>query len=101
MAVRTTTKRNFRCPDEVWEAASARACERHETITDVLVRALREYSDDLGENRGSKQDQSFRPVPARRLAKQTASPLTVLPPVPVGCNLCACAVPKADIKFGS
>lgn len=38
-----TPSRNIRIPDDEWEAAKAAAAERHETITTVIRRALREY----------------------------------------------------------
>lgn len=38
-----TPNRTIRIPDEVWEALRARADERGETITDVVLRALRAY----------------------------------------------------------
>ena len=38
-----TPARSFRPPPELWEKARATAAENGETITDVLVRALRDY----------------------------------------------------------
>lgn len=43
-----TTIRGFRCPDNLWEQAKAKAARRsrpgrRETMTDVLVRAVEEY----------------------------------------------------------
>lgn len=38
-----TPTRNVRVGDELWQAAKARAAERGETVTDVLVRALKRY----------------------------------------------------------
>lgn len=35
--------RGVRVPDELWEAAKERAAERGETVTDVIVRALKRY----------------------------------------------------------
>lgn len=35
--------RSFRCDAELWLAAKKRAAERGETVTDVLIRALRRY----------------------------------------------------------
>ncbi len=35
--------RSVRVPDDLWQAAKDRAAERGETVTDVLVRALRRY----------------------------------------------------------
>jgi hypothetical protein len=37
------SSRNFRCDDDLWSAAKAATARRGETITDVLVRALRDY----------------------------------------------------------
>lgn len=36
--------RSFRCEDELWNAAKAEAERRGETVTDVLIRALRRYT---------------------------------------------------------
>ncbi|HEX6967460.1 MAG TPA: hypothetical protein VF174_01335 [Micromonosporaceae bacterium] len=38
-----TPARNIRIPDDLWEAAKAKAAERDETVTDVVIRALRRY----------------------------------------------------------
>lgn len=35
--------RSFRVEDELWEKAKVRAAERGETVTDVLIRALKRY----------------------------------------------------------
>lgn len=35
--------RSIRVPDDLWQAAKERAAERGETVTDVLIRALRRY----------------------------------------------------------
>lgn len=35
---------NFRIPEEIWAPAAARAKERGETVTDVVLRALKEYA---------------------------------------------------------
>lgn len=35
--------RSVRVPDDLWTAAKERAAERGETVTDVLLRALRRY----------------------------------------------------------
>jgi len=48
--VSNTPLRNIRIPDEEWEAAKKAAAERHETISAVVRRALREY---VGEERDS------------------------------------------------
>lgn len=46
VAAGPTRSRGMRVPDDVWEAAKAAAAERGETVTDVIVRALREYADN-------------------------------------------------------
>jgi hypothetical protein len=38
-----TKARGVRVPDDLWQAAQARAKERGETVTDVILRALRRY----------------------------------------------------------
>lgn len=38
-----TPQRTIRVPDDLWAAAKAKADERGETVTDVLVRALQRY----------------------------------------------------------
>jgi predicted transcriptional regulator len=38
-----TPVRGVRVPDELWRAAQAKADERGETVTDVIVRALARY----------------------------------------------------------
>jgi hypothetical protein len=38
-----TPLRSFRIPDEVYEAAQAKAAERGETVSDVVRRALERY----------------------------------------------------------
>ncbi len=38
-----TRARGVRVPDELWDAAKAKAAERGETVTDVIVRALERY----------------------------------------------------------
>lgn len=40
---RGTPVRTVRIPDEMWEALRARADERGETVTDIVLRALRQY----------------------------------------------------------
>lgn len=35
--------RSVRVPDALWEAAKARAAERDETVTDVVLRTLERY----------------------------------------------------------
>ena len=39
-----TPKRNIRVPDEIWQAALDRAAENGETVTAVVVRALKRYA---------------------------------------------------------
>jgi hypothetical protein len=39
----TTPPRSVRVPDDLWQAAKARAEDRGETVSDVLVRALTNY----------------------------------------------------------
>lgn len=41
-----TPVRTVRIPDELWEALRIRADERGETVTDVILRALRLYVRD-------------------------------------------------------
>jgi NRPS condensation-like uncharacterized protein len=36
--------RTVRVPDDIWKAAKTRASEQGETVTDVLIRALRTYN---------------------------------------------------------
>lgn len=38
-----TPQRSFRIPDEVYEAAKAKAAAKGETLTDVVRRALERY----------------------------------------------------------
>lgn len=38
-----TPLRSVRVPDDVWQAAQRRAAERGETVSAVIVRALRRY----------------------------------------------------------
>jgi hypothetical protein len=38
-----TPPRSIRVPDELWNAAKARADERDETLTAVVIRALERY----------------------------------------------------------
>jgi hypothetical protein len=38
-----TPRRSVRVPEELWQAALVRSQEKGETVTDVLVRALRRY----------------------------------------------------------
>lgn len=38
-----TPARSVRVPEDLWQAALARSQERGETVTDVIVRALKRY----------------------------------------------------------
>lgn len=38
-----TPPRSVRIPDKLWDAAKAKAAENDETVTHVIVRALRRY----------------------------------------------------------
>lgn len=38
-----TPRRAFRIPDVLWDAAKEKAAERHETLTEVIIRALERY----------------------------------------------------------
>ena len=38
-----TPPRSVRIPDELWQAVKAKAAERGETVTDVIVKALERY----------------------------------------------------------
>ena len=38
-----TPPRSVRVPEDLWQAARARAAERGETVTDAIVRALERY----------------------------------------------------------
>jgi hypothetical protein len=40
---KSTPPRSVRVPDDLWQAAKARAEDKGETVTDVLVRALTNY----------------------------------------------------------
>lgn len=41
-----TPVRSVRVPDGLWDAAKVRTAARGETVTDVVVRALNEYTND-------------------------------------------------------
>ncbi len=43
-----TTTRTFRCPDELWAPAMAKARREGRTLTDVLVEYLRWYAEETG-----------------------------------------------------
>jgi macrodomain Ter protein organizer (MatP/YcbG family) len=38
-----TPRRSVRVPEDLWQAALVRSQEKGETVTDVLVRALKRY----------------------------------------------------------
>lgn len=38
-----TPNRGVRVPDILWNAAKEKAAERHETLTEVIIRALERY----------------------------------------------------------
>lgn len=38
-----TATRSIRIPDDLWQAALVRAGERDETVTEVVLKALRRY----------------------------------------------------------
>lgn len=44
-----TPRRTVRVPDDVWEEVRRIAQDRGETATDVVVRALRRYVRDFGD----------------------------------------------------
>lgn len=41
-----TPNRTIRVPDELWRAVQRKAAERGETVTDVIIRALKLYLRD-------------------------------------------------------
>jgi hypothetical protein len=50
-----TPGRNVRVPDELWQAVQEIACDRDETVTDVILRALRRYVRLYGHGNGSEE----------------------------------------------
>lgn len=44
-----TPIRTVRVPDEVWHEAQRIAADRGETVTDVIMRALRRYNREFGD----------------------------------------------------
>jgi predicted transcriptional regulator len=44
-----TPGRSVRVPDELWEAVQEIACDRDETVTDVILRALVRYVRTYGD----------------------------------------------------
>ena len=47
-----TPNRTMRIPDEVWLEVQRIAADRGETVTDVVMRALRRYVRDFGDDAG-------------------------------------------------
>jgi hypothetical protein len=45
-----TPRRTLRIPDEIWEEALRIARDRGETVTDVVLRALKRYIREFGED---------------------------------------------------
>lgn len=41
-----TPKRGVRVPDDLWQAVKVKAKQRGETVTDVIIRALKRYLRD-------------------------------------------------------
>lgn len=41
-----TPHRTIRVPDELWQAVKRKAADRGETVTDVILRALKRYLRD-------------------------------------------------------
>lgn len=41
-----TPRRTLRVPDDLWQAVKEKAKDRDETITDVIIRALKRYLRD-------------------------------------------------------
>ena len=41
-----TPQRTFRIPDDLWLAANRKAKQRGESVTDVVIRALKKYVQD-------------------------------------------------------
>lgn len=46
----STPLHNFRCDQDLWDAALRISADRGETVTDVLVRALTRYVREFGED---------------------------------------------------
>lgn len=44
-----TPNRTMRIPDDVWQAAKRIAADRGESVTDVVLRALRRYIREFGD----------------------------------------------------
>jgi hypothetical protein len=44
--VPATPNRTVRIPDELWDAVKRKAADRGETVTDVIIRALKRYLRD-------------------------------------------------------
>lgn len=52
-----TPARSVRVSDEVWAAAKEKAAAREETVSDVLLRALRAYLDEPDLPAPDREDQ--------------------------------------------
>jgi hypothetical protein len=69
-----TPARSVRVPEDLWQAALVRSQEKGETVTDVLVRALRDYTrcenDAEAERRGAEKgfDEGFMTAQDWRLS---------------------------------
>lgn len=48
-------------PDELWESAMHVACDRDETVTDVIIRALTRYVRTYGDSNGDSNGDSKGP----------------------------------------
>lgn len=56
-----TPGRSVRVPDELWESAIHVACDRDETVTDVIIRALTRYVRTYGDSNGDSNGDSKGP----------------------------------------
>jgi len=63
-----TTPTHFRIPGDVLTAARARAAAEHRTLTDVVVRYLREYGSE------AEPEPPPRPAPKRKTAAARPAP---------------------------
>jgi hypothetical protein len=74
-----TKVRTFRCPADLWEAASRTAESRGETVTAVLVRALVEYRETHCDHCGQPVAVELSPaVTAAVSRKPRRSPVAAL-----------------------
>lgn len=58
-----TPNRTMRIPDEVWDEARRIAADRGENVTEVVVRALRRYIRDFGDDGQNSPGSSSGPAP--------------------------------------